>query len=286
MDWKTLIFETPIITRALSTIVLIVITLAIRSVILSRLAAKEGIDATIRRRWIVATRNTVFLIIFGIIIIVWLEQLRTVAATVVVIAAAIVIATKEFLLNVIGYIYQMVNKFVDVGDRVDVEGVRGDIIDKDWLGMTLMEIGSGEKSNQYTGLTVYIPNAKLLSATVKNETRLWGDYVFHLITIPIQGFETWQKAEYALLQSAKDVCEPYLENAKQSMTLLSQHHSLLPPSVDPRVNIQIPEPGKINLILRLPVPTRQRGRLEQDVMRRFLRLMEKPSPNDGMPDTH
>jgi len=66
MDWKTLIFETPIVTRTLSTVVLIVITLAIRSVILRRLAAKEGIDATIRRRWIVTTRNTVFLIVFGI----------------------------------------------------------------------------------------------------------------------------------------------------------------------------------------------------------------------------
>lgn len=280
MTWKTLIFETPFITRLLSTLVLIAVTLGVRSMLLRRFTSRQDVDATTRRRWIVTTRNTVFLIILGIVVVIWLEQLRAVAATIVVIAAAIVIATKEFLLNIIGYIFQSTNKFVTVGDRIEVEGIRGDAIDQDLLGMTLMEIGSGEKTDQYTGLTVYVPNAKLLAATVKNETRLWGDYVFHLVTFPIDDMY----AEQALLEAARSVCAPFLDEARKSMTSLSRHHSLEAPSVDPRVNVQVAAADKINLILRMPVPTRQRGLLEQEVTRHYLKSLTEMLQSNAVQD--
>ena len=143
-----------------------------------RLMQKEEVDATIRRRWIVTARNITFLIVFIVVVVIWLEQLRAVAATIVVIAAAIVVATKEFLLNIVGFIYQSTAKFSDVGDRIEIDGIRGDVIDQSMLGFTLMEIGSGEKTNQYTGLTIHVPNARYLASIVKNETRMWGGLRF------------------------------------------------------------------------------------------------------------
>ena len=277
MTWDTLLFETPFVTRLLSTLIFIGVIIGVRSMLLRRFASRQDVDATTRLRWIVTTRNTVFLIILGIVVVIWLEQLRAVAATVVVIAAAIVVATKEFLLNIIGYFHQRSAKFVTVGDRIEVDGIRGDVIDQDLLGMTLMEIGSGEKTNQYTGLTIYVPNAKMLAATVKNETRLWGDYVFHLVTVPVENLQDWEASEEALLEAANKVCAPYLEKAQESMISLSQHHSLEAPTVAPRVNVQIAAADKINLILRMPVPTRHRGRLEQEVTRLYLKQHQKAS---------
>jgi hypothetical protein len=46
------------------------------------------------------------------------------------------------------------------------------------------------------------------------------------------------------------------------------------------VSLQIPEAGKINLVLRVPVPVRRRGRVEQEIVRRFLRecpVLETPA---------
>ena len=42
------------------------------------------------------------------------------------------------------------------------------------------------------------------------------------------------------------------------------------PSVTPRVSIQIPEPGRVNLLLRIPTPAHRTSRLEQMILRRFL----------------
>lgn len=278
MNWKILIFETPFLTRLLSTVVLIAVVLGVRSIIVRRISALDAMDTTARRRWIVTARNTTILVILAIVVVIWLEQLRAIAATVVVIAAAIVIATKEFLLNLLGYIYQSSSKFIAVGDRIEIDGIRGDVIDQGMLGTTLMEIGSGEKTNQYTGLTVHVPNSRYLAAAIKNETRMWGEYVFHLVTVPLSSLDEWETAEQALLESANAVCGPYLETARRYMTSVAHHQSLTKPNVAPRVNIQLTAPGRLNLILRIPVPTRQRGRLEHEVTRRYLTIMAANRP--------
>ncbi|MGD9211702.1 MAG: mechanosensitive ion channel, partial [Desulfobacteraceae bacterium] len=199
----------------------------------------------------------------------------TIAATVVVIAAAMVIATKEFLLNILGFLYLESIKFISVGDRIEVDQTRGDVIDLNLLGVTMLEIGSGEKTNQYTGLTVYVPNVKFLSTQIRNETYLWEDYVFHLITIPISNDKHWEDSEKALLQAANEVCEPYIKIATTSMKSLSRRHSLDEPSVNPRIHVQVASTDTINLILRIPVPTRRRGRLEQTVTRRYLQILNE-----------
>lgn len=281
MDWKNLLFETPFITRALSTIILIAAVVAIRAIVVRNLADRQGLDPNTRRRWIVTVRNITILVILSAVVVIWLEQLRTVAATVVVIAAAIVIATKEFLLNILGYIYQSSTQFTKIGDRIEIDGIRGDVIDQTMLGLTLLEIGSGDKTNQYTGLTVHVPNGRYLSAIVKNETRIWGDFVFHLITIPVENKEgLWRKSENALLKAAHEVCAHYLESARNYMTVVAKSQSLEAPSVDPKVQVQVAATDRINLILRIPVPTRQRGRIDREVTRRYLTILEAPPSVD------
>jgi small-conductance mechanosensitive channel len=137
MNWNTLFFETPFFTRLLSTLVLIAVAVSIRSIVVRRLMQKEAVDATIRRRWIVTARNITILAVFIIVVVIWLEQLQAVAATIVVIAAAIVLATKEFLFNILGFVYQSTAKFTEVGDRIEIDGIRGDVIDQSMLGFTL-----------------------------------------------------------------------------------------------------------------------------------------------------
>jgi small-conductance mechanosensitive channel len=212
------------------------------------------------------------LLIVTVIVVIWIEQLRTIAAAAVVIAAAIVIATKEFLLNIVGYFYRSTAKFFTIGDRIEIDGIRGDVIDQNLMGITLLEIGPGAKTHQYTGLTAHIPNSLFFANTVKNETNLWSDYVFHLMTIPIQADDNWKTKENALLDAAREICSPYMEDARRAMSTQAFQHSLEEPSIDPRVQVQVTGADQYLLILRIPVPVGKRGRMEQEITRRYLEL--------------
>lgn len=274
MDIEALL-ATPSTMKLFSTLIVIMVILAIRYYVLHSIKASEKLPATTKRQWIVRTRNITLFLILGILIVVWIEQLRTIAASIVVIAAAIVVATKEFLLNVVGYLYRTTAKFITVGDRIEIDGTRGDVIDQNLMGITLLEIGPGDKTHQYTGLTIFLPNSIFLSAKVKSETYLWSDYVFHLMTIPVKAETNWQKAEKTLLQAAIDISAPYIDKARSTMTTRALQESLEEPNIEPRVQIQIVDPDRYNLVLRLPIPARKRGRLEQEISRRYLHLLEK-----------
>ena len=134
-----------------STIILIVTVLIIRKYVVHWVKSKETFLPKLKRQWIVHIRNITIFLILGILVVVWLEQLRTIAASIVVIAAAIVIATKEFLLNVVGFFYRTTAKFVSVGDRIEVDGIRRNVIDQSLMGNTLLEVGPGDRTHQYTG---------------------------------------------------------------------------------------------------------------------------------------
>ena len=262
-------------TKLLSTTILIIAVLIVQKYVLRWINNKESFLPTYKRQWIVRLRNITIFMIFGILVVVWLEQLRTIAASIVVIAAAIVLATKKVLLNIVGFFYRTTSKFVTIGDRIEIEGIRGDVIDQNLMGITMLEIGPGDKTHQYTGLTIFLPNSLFLSAKIKNETSLWGDYVFHLMTVPIKADLQWEEAEKALLQAANDVSKPYIEKADEVMKAQALQQNLDVPNIEPRVQVQIAEQDQYNLILRITIPTRKRAKLEQDITRRYLQLMKK-----------
>jgi small-conductance mechanosensitive channel len=272
MDWQALINHSHV-SKLISTLVLLAVVLVLRSVVVRKIMARD-MHPTQRRQLIVRIRNVALFLMLAIVFVIWLEQLRNIAATVVVIAAAIVIALKEFLLNIVGYIYRTSYKYIDVGDRIEIGAIRGDVIDQNMMGITLLEIGPNERTHQYTGLSVFVPNSLFLSAPVKNENFMWKDYVFHLVTVPIPAEANWSVAEKALLQAATEVCAPYSSKAREAMSTQAMKQSLEEPTIEPRVQIQIVEPDTYQLVLRLPVPSRKRGRIEQQITRRYLLLQD------------
>jgi len=122
----------------------------------------------------------------------------------------------------------------------------------------------------------------LLRHSVTNESYS-KDYRLHIITIPLQTTDNWEEAERILLEAAHEQCQPFLEQAKQHMKKLEGKTWLDAPSVEPRVTFQIPEPGRLNLLLRVACPTRSPSRLEQSILRRFLSQFRFANAPTGEP---
>jgi small-conductance mechanosensitive channel len=284
LNWITL--ENNIfIGKLVSTLIVVLSLLLFRLLITRYIKKQDQYQPTTRRRWIVSIHNTFLVVLLVLLIVIWMEQLRTITASLMLFAAAIVVATKEFILNIVGFFYRTGNKFISIGDRIEIANLRGDVIDQTFLGITIIEIGSGVKTHQYTGLTVYIPNSMFLNTPVKNESHLLGDYVFHIINVPLKANTDWRLAEKALMDAANDICAPYLEEARRSMRQLALEHSLDAPSADPRISVQISEPERINLVLRIPIQARKRGRLEQEISKRYLLNLETLEANKTIGET-
>lgn len=261
---ETLAFFLPFISLFGSTFILLIVVLVLNS--LASRFIRRTVDATeLRRKWLVQTRNGIILIFILGLVLIWGEELRTLALSVVAIAVAFVVATKELILCVTGSLLKTGAGSFDIGDRIQIKDFRGDVIDQTLLATTILEVGPGKLTHQRTGRMAVIPNALFVSEPVINESYT-RQYVLHVFTVPFKRTDKWQAAQKALLAATEKHCKPYLENARIYMQRLSDERGLDASSVDPRVTIQVPSAAEIHLVVRFPVRASQRSYIEQLIL--------------------
>lgn len=238
-------------------------------VIVARALTVRGVSGEERRRFLAGTRN----IVLGVLVLgtaaVWIDELKVFALSLVAVAAAIVIATKELIMCMGGTLLRTSSRAFAVGDRIEVGGVRGDVVDTTLLTTTLLEIGPGRIGHQRTGRSVVLPNSIFLAQPVVNES-FTDAYVLHTFHVVVKNDGRWREAERILLEACAAELEPYAAEARTFFDRMSRERGLEIPTQDPRVLIEVGSPDAITLHCRLPTPARTKGRIEQAIVRRLL----------------
>ena len=269
-----LLFGGAHVSKVVASIALVVVLWLLRG-LLARMMLRQS-PSELRRRWLVNLRNTALFLAFVGLGAIWLSDLQDAMLSWAALAVAFVIATKELLLCVSGAMLRATANLFSVGDRIEVGGYRGDVIDITPLTTTILEVGPGRAFHLRTGRAVQIPNSLYLSQSVINES-FTKHYAVHTFSVPLKLDQDWRRAETILLEAAQEECAPYLEEARRHMQRLEEAHALHGLPMSPRVSLQLADPDKINLLVRLPVKVARQGPSEQAVLRRFLERFQNPS---------
>ncbi|WP_191965240.1 mechanosensitive ion channel domain-containing protein [Marinobacter halotolerans] len=244
---------------------LLILAIVILRTLTARFIRRNVASAELRGRLLVNFRNGFLLLAVLGLALIWGDQIRSLALSIVAIAVAFVVATKELILCVSGAILKSGAGSFNLGDRIQVKDFRGDVIDQTLLATTILEVGPGKTGHQRTGRMIVIPNALFVSEPVVNES-FTDHWDFHMFTVPFKREDKWQAAQAALLAAANRQCEPYLESVRKHMNKFGVSRGLEVPSVDPRVTIHTPAAGEIHLTVRLPAKSGQRSYIEQTIL--------------------
>ena len=101
---------------------------------------------------------------------IWLGVLKHMGAFLGLMIAGVAFALKDLIADVAGWAFIMWKRPFDVGDRIEIAGFAGDVVDIRIFEFTLLEIGNWVDADQSTGRVVHIPNQKLLSDPIANYT--------------------------------------------------------------------------------------------------------------------
>lgn len=207
-------------------------------------------------------------LIFGFSI--WHTEIYSMILSLAAFAAATAIATKELLLCMAGSFYRTSARPFQIGDRIEINGLRGDVIEIGLLSTQLLEVGPGDLTHQYTGRTLTIPNNFLISEHITNETYS-DEFVLHVFKIQIKARDDWEHHRDSLLACAQTECEQFIPTAKAHFERIARKRHLVTPIIEPQVNIKISAPDALTLVVRVAVPARERGKIEQKIVRGYLR---------------
>lgn len=251
--------------RLLINTLFLIVTVVLLQAILNRIIRRRVVSVDLRRKWLVQSRNGLLLLTLLGLFMIWGDELRTLALSVVAIAVAFVVATKELIMCITGSLLKTGAGSFDVGDRIQIKDFRGDVIDQNLLVTTILEVGPGKITHQRTGRMIVLPNALFVSEPVVNES-FTHDFVLHVFIVPFMRKDDWRSAEQALLIAATKHCAHNLETIRRHMYKVSMQLGLEMPAVDPRVTLQFPDPEEVHLIVRVPAKAAQKNFIEQSIL--------------------
>lgn len=163
------------------------------------------------------TRQAISLLAALVIIIglvsVWFDDPTRLATALGLITAGLAFALQRVITAFVGYIIIMRGKTFNVGDRIVMGGVRGDVIALSFMQTKIMEMGQPPAvsnadpamwvhSRQYTGRIVTVSNDKIFDEPVYNYTYHFP-YIWEEVMLPIAYRDDRDRAEAILLDAAR-----------------------------------------------------------------------------------
>lgn len=205
---------------------------------------------------------------------VWFREFESVATFLGLLSAGVAIALKDPLVNVAGWLFIFWRRPFEVGDRIQIGGYAGDVIDLRVFQFTLMEIGNWVHADQATGRIVHVPNGKVFVDPQVNYTRGWFDYIWNEVAVLVTFESDWKRAKGVLLEIATDHAGHLSGDAAQKLELSSREFMIFPPKLAPAVYTSVEESGVLLTLRYLCEPRRRRESTQEvweAILERFAR---------------
>lgn len=217
-----------------------------------------------------------YLTAFLYITLVFKDQLGHLTVAFGVAGAGIAFALQEVIASIAGWVAISLGHFYQVGDRVLLGGIKGDVVDIGVLRTTLMEIGDWVGSDLYNGRIVRIANGIVFKEPVFNYSGgfpfLWDE-----LTIPVKYGGDRKLAKEIILQVAKEIVGDYALQAHQSWQNMIQKYMLEHETVEPIVTL-VANDNWMEYTLRYVIDYKRR-RLAKDQL--FTRILDEIDKTDG-----
>ncbi len=210
-------------------------------------------------------------IVLGFILVgrVWFVGIQSLTTFLGLFSAGVAIAMKDLIMNIAGWAYIIWKGPFNVGDRIEIDGTSGDVIDIQLFEFALMETRNWVDADQSTGRIVHIPNSMVFSEHLFNYS-MGIPYVWEEIPIHVTYESDWKKAKEILLEIAKQHGESISEQAEASIKEASRKFMIFNAKLDPTVYTSIHNKNGITLTIRYLCAYRNRRDSSQQVYEKVL----------------
>lgn len=262
--------QDPTFEKILITAVILLLALGLAKVS-QRLAARYVDDLERRYRASKLARRVIALLTLLLVVGLWLPNLGSLFTLLTVVGAGLAIATREVLLSFVGWMDVALRSPFEQGDRIEINGLRGDVVDIRLLHSTLMEIGGWVGADQSSGRLVHFPNSWVFQYPIYNYTHGFN-FIWNEMSVTVTFRSDWEAAREIMAELAQESADIIEQQAVQQLRRLSREYLVHYSILTPFVYIRIVDSG-VQLTLRYLCEVRKRRGTEhafaQQILRRF-----------------
>lgn len=194
--------------------------------------------------------------------------------------AGIAFALQEVIASFAGWLTIAMGGFYKVGDRVQLGGIKGDVIDIGLIRTTLMEIGSWVHGDLYNGRIVRVANSFVFKEPVFNYSGEFP-FVWDEIVVPIRYGSDYAEARRILTAAAGEVVGEFTDSARTRWQQLVRSYRIEDARVEPQATM-VANDNWVEFTLRYVVDHRSRRSTKDALFTRILAAVESSTGRVAM----
>ena len=258
------------------------------SVLLTLIAAVFGIgeiwrrttfryvhDARRRYQFLLLRRVVMWTAIGLIIVLSFATQLGSAVTFAGLLTAGVAVALQNVIVSVVGYFFLIGKYGIRVGDRVQISGVTGEVVEIGLVRIHLMELG-GPGDEQPTGRIVAFSNSIVFQPSAGLFKQIPGtNFVWHELKLTLTAETDYHSAKERITQAVTSALATYRESLEAQRRLMERNlSSVSTADLQPKVRLHYTASG-IEAAVRYPVDLEKAGEIDDHLMRELLTAMDR-----------
>jgi small-conductance mechanosensitive channel len=230
-------------------------------------------EARRRHQFLLIRKLSLWFVIVLIIAITLAGKLGSVATFAGLLTAGVALALQNVIVAIAGYFFLIGKYGIRVGDRVQVSGTSGEVIDVGLVRFHLMETGSGGTP---TGRVVALSNSVVFQPTAGLFKQIPGaKFAWHEVRFTVPREANFTVLRKTLLETVENVMRDYQEEIERQYRELEKTGILLTEKgVRPRFELRISPTGP-EVTIRYPVLLQRGGEIDARMSREIVMALER-----------
>lgn len=265
---ETLGISADIVYRMTATVVVLLVLIVLRWAV-ARWIGRRVNDPELMfraRKGVTYAATAVFLVVVSWV---WLPFFDDLGTFLGLLSAGLAIALSDVFLDIAGWLFVVLRRPFKVGDRIEINGTAGDVIDLRVFRFTVLEIRNWVNADQSTGRVVHIPNGYLFKYPTANFTEGFF-HIWHEVPVIVTFESDWERAEELVMDALTAVAIGEEELRKhQQIRSTTRDYMIKFQELKPTVYVSTTGSGVV-LTGRLLVEARARRGIEDAIWRSLL----------------
>jgi small-conductance mechanosensitive channel len=189
------------------------------------------------------------------------------------ITAGVAVALQNVILAIAGYFFLVGKYGVRVGDRVQVSGITGNVVDIGLIRLHLMELAA---PGNPTGRVVAFSNSIVFQPNAGFFKQIPGtNFGWHEVTLILSPDTDYELAEKRMLTAVESVYANYRGKIEEQHRHVEKTFALGLDMPEPKSRLRLTQTG-LEVVIRYPLELERSSEVDDQVIRELLAALEKP----------
>ena len=230
-------------------------------------------DVRRRYQFLLVRRIVLWSLIAIIVATAFASELGAITTFAGLLTAGIAVALQNVILSIAGYFFLIGRYGVRVGDRVNINGVTGDVVDIGLVRLQLMELTPGPAPRP-TGRVVAFSNAVVFQAGSGMFKQIPGtSFVWHELALTLDPKGNYRNVEQSVMEAVNKVFAEYRDKMETQRQNVERSLNSTLNSFRPESRLHLTQ-SALEVVIRYPVEMGNAGEIDDRMTRAILNAIE------------